>query len=151
MTTLLVLHHSPTERTRGLLSAVLVGARDEAIEGVDVRVVAALDATIDDFLSADGYLLGTTANFGYMSGALKHAFDATYDDVRGKVGGRPFSFWIHGRTDTTGARRSLEAVTTGLEWRLAAEPVELLRAVDEAQHERLTELGGTLAALLMAA
>ncbi|KNX36275.1 flavodoxin family protein [Luteipulveratus halotolerans] len=149
MARLLVLHHSPTPLTRSLLDAVLEGARDDAIDGVEVRVVAALDATVEDFLTADGYLLGTTANFGYMSGALKHAFDSTYDDVRGKVSGRPFSFWIHGRSDTTGARRSVESITTGLEWRLAAEPVEALRAVAPAEREQFVELGGTLAALLM--
>ena len=32
----------------------------------------ALAAVIPDMLDADGYLFGTTANFGYMSGALKH-------------------------------------------------------------------------------
>jgi multimeric flavodoxin WrbA len=35
----------------------------------------ALAATIPDMLDADGYLFGTTANFGYMSGALKHDLD----------------------------------------------------------------------------
>ncbi|WP_265443466.1 flavodoxin family protein [Flexivirga meconopsidis] len=145
---LLVLHHSPTPLLRELLDAVLAGARFDEIEGVDVDVVEALSATVDDFLTADGYLLGTPANFGYMSGAMKHAFDSTYDDTRGKVSRRPFSFWIHGRSDTTGARRSLESITTGLEWRLAAEPVEILRAPTDAQREALTELGGTLAALV---
>nr|WP_279671665.1 NAD(P)H-dependent oxidoreductase [Flexivirga meconopsidis] len=142
------MHHSPTPLLRELLDAVLAGARFDEIEGVDVDVVEALSATVDDFLTADGYLLGTPANFGYMSGAMKHAFDSTYDDTRGKVSRRPFSFWIHGRSDTTGARRSLESITTGLEWRLAAEPVEILRAPTDAQREALTELGGTLAALV---
>lgn len=145
---LLVLHHSPTPRLRSLLDAVLTGARHEELPPVDIRVVEALSVTIDDFLTADGYLLGTPANFGYMSGAMKHAFDSTYDDTRGKVSRRPFSFWIHGRSDTTGARRSLESITTGLEWRLAAEPVEILRVESDDERDALTELGGTLAALV---
>lgn len=131
-----------------LLEAVLTGAQHPELPPLDVRVVEALSVTIDDFLAADGYLLGTPANFGYMSGAMKHAFDSTYDDTRGKVSRRPFSFWIHGRSDTTGARRSLESITTGLEWRLAAEPVEILRVPTAAQLDALTELGGTLAALV---
>lgn len=151
MPTLLVLHHSPTPLLDDLLQSVLVGARDPDIEGVDVQVVPALEARVEHFLDADATLLGTPANFGYMSGALKHAFDSTYDDVRGRVDGRPFSFWIHGRTDTTGARRAVESITTGLSWRLAAEPVEIIgKPVADADRDRLTELGGTLAALLTA-
>ncbi|PWJ24069.1 hypothetical protein ATK17_0153 [Branchiibius hedensis] len=144
----MIVHHSPTPLLRSLTEAVVAGATDDAIDAVDVNVVAALDVSIDDFLSADGYLLGTPANFGYMSGAMKHAFDSTYDDIRGRVDKRPFSVWIHGRSDTTGARRSLLSVATGLTWRLAAEPVELIGPVDESDLARCTELGGTLAALL---
>lgn len=146
--TLLVLHHSPTPLLMSLLDAVLVGATHEDIDGIEVRVVPALEATVEDFLTADGYLLGSPANFGYMSGALKHAFDSTYDDTRGRVSRRPYSFWVHGRSDTTGARRSIESITTGLEWRPAAEPVEVQRTPEPADLDSLTELGGTVAALL---
>ena len=66
------MHHSPTAGVRSLTDAVLAGTADEAIEGVEVVVRPALEANADDVLGADGYLLGTTANFGYMSGALKH-------------------------------------------------------------------------------
>ena len=72
-------------------------------------------------LAADGYLLGTTANFGYMSGALKHFFDSTFLEVGGSLdrrlrrrpaGGRPSAVraWVHGRYDTTGAVRSVESI-----------------------------------------
>lgn len=69
--TLLVVHHTPSPLTHELLEAVLAGAHDPDIEGVEVRSVPALSATVPDVLSADGFLFGTSANFGYMSGALK--------------------------------------------------------------------------------
>lgn len=67
MAQLLVVHHWPTPTVTSLTRAVVAGAHDDAITGVEVVVRPALEAT-----TADGYLLGTPANFGYMSGALKH-------------------------------------------------------------------------------
>jgi NAD(P)H-dependent FMN reductase len=149
MTRLLVVHHSPTPNVQALTNAVLAGAGDDAIEGVEVVVRPALEATADDVLAADGYLLGTTANFGYISGALKHFFDTTYDDVREPTAKRPFSYWIHGGYDTTGAERAMEAITTGLGWTLSASPLVFTGEVTDGHLEKATELGGTLAALLM--
>jgi multimeric flavodoxin WrbA len=70
--TLLVVHHTPSPATRELLEAVLAGANDPEIDGADAVVRPTLAATVPDVLDADGYLLGTNANPGYMSGALKH-------------------------------------------------------------------------------
>jgi hypothetical protein len=39
----------------------------EDIEGVEVVIRPALTAAAADVLEADGYLLGTSANIGYMS------------------------------------------------------------------------------------
>ena len=51
-------------------------------------------------LDADGYLLGTPANLGYMSGALKHFFDQIYYPCLDATVGRPFGVWVHGNDDT---------------------------------------------------
>ncbi len=75
MPTLLIVHHTPSPSMETMLEAVLVGATDDAIEGVDVVTRPALAASVVDVLTADAYLLGTPANIGYMSGALKHFFD----------------------------------------------------------------------------
>src|SRR3954471_1680438 len=90
MSRLLVVHHSPTRSLRSLTDAVVAGAHDDAIEGVEVRVLEALafargEADHEDLLAADGYVVGTTANFGYMSGALKHVFDSTFLQVGGAL------------------------------------------------------------------
>ncbi|WP_419773319.1 hypothetical protein [Gordonia alkanivorans] len=55
-----------------MFEAVVSGATDPEIEGVEVVRRAALAVTASDFLEADGYILGTPANLGYISGALKH-------------------------------------------------------------------------------
>lgn len=161
MPRLLIVHHSPTPTVRELTDAVVAGAHDDAVEGVDVVVRAALDAGADDVLSADGYLLGTTANFGYMSGALKHFFDTIFLEAGGALGDdgsaavagagrKPFGLWVHGRYDTTGAVRSVQSIVQALSWSQAAAVLEVLGDVGEAQREAAYELGGTLAALLEA-
>lgn len=158
---LLVVHHSPTSSLRTLTDAVLAGTRDEAIEGVEVVVRPALEASAEDVLAADGYLLGTPANFGYMSGALKHFFDTVFlqaggalsDDgsaAGGPAGGRrPFGLWVHGRYDTAGAVRSVLTIAGALPWTRAADVLEVVGEVDDAHEAAAYELGATLAALLM--
>ena len=164
MARLLVVHHSPTPTVQRLTDAVVAGTRDDAIEGVEVVVRPALDAHADDVLAADGFLLGTTANFGYMSGALKHFFDTIFleaggalsDDgsaASGSAGGgkRPWGLYVHGRYDTTGAVRSVESIVGALPWRQAAPVLEVLGDPDDEQLAAAYELGGTLAALLIPA
>ena len=160
MARLLVVHHSPTRSLTSLTEAVLAGARDDELEGVEVVVRAALEATSDDVLEADGYLLGTTANFGYMSGALKHFFDTTFLAVGGALDpsgaagesagatkGRPFGLYVHGRYDTTGAVRSVLGIVGALGWKQGYDVLEVLGDVEQPHLESAYELGGTIAAL----
>jgi NAD(P)H-dependent FMN reductase len=147
--TLLVVHHTPSPGTRELLESVLQGTKDPDITGVDVVVRPALAATIPDVLDADGYLFGTTANFGYMSGALKHFFDTVYYPSLDHVAGRPYGLWVHGNNDTVGAINAVEKLATGLALEKAADVLEVIGGVDAGVRERAYELGGTLAAVLM--
>jgi hypothetical protein len=70
--TLLVVHHTPSPDCQELFEAVVAGATDPDIEGVEVVRRPALTVSPVEMLEADGYLLGTPANLGYISGALKH-------------------------------------------------------------------------------
>lgn len=53
---------------REIFEAVLAGATDPALEGVEVVRGAALEATASDVLSADGHVLGAPADIGSVSG-----------------------------------------------------------------------------------
>ena len=93
MARLLVVHHTVSPGMDTLLESVLEGAGNDQIEGVEVVVRAALSASPSEVLEADGYLLGTPANLGYMSGGLKHFFDTIYYPCLHDTGGRPFGIF----------------------------------------------------------
>ncbi|SDD68791.1 flavodoxin family protein [Nocardioides lianchengensis] len=159
MARLLVVHHSPTASVSSLTDAVVAGAQDDVIEGVEVVVRPALEATADDVLAADGCLLGTPANFGYMSGALKHFFDTVFLEIGGSLsdhgsasgsdgGHKPFGLYVHGRYDTAGAVRSVLSIVSALPWRQAANVLDVLGDVTETDVAAAYELGATLSALV---
>src|SRR5262245_57535363 len=131
-----------------MFEAVVSGATTDEIEGVDVVRRPALGATASDVLAADGFLLGTPANLGYMSGALKHFFDQIYYPCLEATVRRPYACYIHGNDDTTGARRSIETATTGLRWELARPPLEVVGAPTKEDLAAAWELGAALAARL---
>jgi len=149
MPTLLVVHHTPSPPVRAMLEAVLAGARDPQIEGVEVVVRPALVTAAVDVLSADGYLLGTPANFGYMSGALKHFFDTVYYPCLDATAGRPYALWVHGNDDVAGAVRAVRSIVSGLGWTAVAPALEVTGPVDAAVREACRELGSVAAATLL--
>jgi NAD(P)H-dependent FMN reductase len=148
MTTLLFVHHTTSPSLHAMFDAAHSGATDPQIEGVDVVVRPALGATAVDALAADGYLLGTPANLGYISGALKHFFDQVYYPCLEATIGRPFGLYVHGNNDTAGAVRAVEMITTGLQWRPAQAPVEIVGEPDAGALAACWELGAALAASL---
>ncbi|MXP22417.1 flavodoxin family protein [Gordonia sp. HNM0687] len=149
MSTLLIVHHTPSPHCQEMFEAVISGATDPAIEGVEVVRRAALSVTASDMLAADGYILGTPANLGYMSGALKHAFDTCYYQILDSTKGRPFGCYLHGNQGTEGAEKAIESITTGLGWVKAAETVVVSEKPTKDDREVCWELGGTIAAQLM--
>ena len=146
---LLVVHHTPSPYCQEMFEAVLAGATDPEIEGVEVLRRPALTLAAADVLEADGYLLGSPANLGYISGALKHAFDQIYYPCLDATRGRPFGLWLHGNEGTEGAERAVTSITTGLGWVKAADYVVVSGKPGKAELEACWNLGATIAATLM--
>lgn len=149
MPRLLIVHHTPSPNVQAMFEAVVAGATTDEIEGVEVVRRPALAATVPDALEADGYLLGTPANLGMMSGALKVFFDLAYYPCLDATRGRPFGLYVHGNNDTTGAVRGIESITTGLGWVKAAEVVSVTGEPSKQDLEACWNLGATVAAGLM--
>ena len=129
-----------------MFEAVHSGATDHQIEGVEVVTRAALAATAVDVLEADGYILGTPANLGYMSGALKHFFDQVFYPCLDSTVGRAYGLYVHGNNDTAGAIRAIESITTGLQWRRAHEVLTVLNELVQQDLDACRELGAAIAA-----
>lgn len=149
MARLLVVHHTPSPHCAEMLDAVVAGATDPEIAGVEVVRRPALTVSAVEMLEADGYLLGTPANLGYISGALKHAFDCAYYQLLDSSRGRPFGVFLHGNEGTEGAERGLAAITTGLGWLQVADAVVVSGKPGKADLQACWNLGATVAAHLM--
>jgi NAD(P)H-dependent FMN reductase len=139
-------HHTPSPAIHAMFEAVVSGATDDAITGVEVTSRPALVASALEVLGADGYILGTPANFGYMSGALKHFFDQIYYPCLDATRRRPYALYVHGNNDAAGAVRAVETLTTGLQWRPAQAPVVVLGPPSRADLDACWELGAAVAA-----
>ncbi|MEO8135046.1 MAG: NAD(P)H-dependent oxidoreductase [Betaproteobacteria bacterium] len=112
MRRLLIVYHTQTGGTQALAEAALRGASD--VDEIQTVLRWAADTTAADVLEADGLLLGTPENFGYMSGMLKDFFDRVYYQCEDKLVGRPYSVFVCAGNDGTGAMREVDRIVTGL-------------------------------------
>lgn len=122
MKRLLIVWSSQTGRTRQLVEAACAGAAGFADE-VEVHSRPALAAGVDDLLAADGLIVATPENFGYLSGAVKDFLDRTYYPVEGKVDGLPYLMLVSAGNDGSGAVRALQRIAAGYRWKAVAEPL----------------------------
>ncbi len=146
MPRLLVVHHTPSPNLQAVLEAVREGAR--MVAEVELVVRPALSAGPADLLAADGVLLGTPANIGYMSGALKHFFDTVYYPCLDATVGLPYGVYVHGGDDTSGALRAIGAITGALRWKQVAAPLSLTGPPTREHLEAARELAATVAVSL---
>lgn len=146
MALVLVVHHTTSPALQDLLEAALDGTKAEGLESVEVRVRPALSATVSDVLAADGFVLGTPANIGYMSGALKVFFDNVYYPALTAKVGAPYGVYVHGNNDTGGALRAIESIAKGMGWQPVHDPVEIVGSPTKDDRERVWELAATVAA-----
>ncbi len=133
-----------------MANAVLDGANDPAVDDVDVRALSPLEATAEDLLWCDGFILGTPENFGYMSGAMKYFLDRVFYDCVDRIDGKPYALFVRAGNDGSGAVTSLERILAGLNVRQVQAPLLSVGDFDPAVLADCETLGMTMAAGLSA-
>ena len=145
---LLIVAHNPSPNTQKLVEATLRGAQHAEIEGVEVRYQPPLQAGADDVLWADAIILGTTENFGYMSGALKDFFDRIYYPCLEQTEAMPFAAYIRAGLDGTGTKIAIGKITSGLKWKPVQEPMILHGEYRDEFEDQCEALGMLMSASL---
>ena len=148
MKTLLIVFHTAGVKNAQMAEAVERGARAE--EGVRVVVKRCAEAGPEDVLGADGLILGTPENFGYMSGMMKDFLERVFYACEGKVEGRPWALFVGTGLDGAGAVSSVERIVTGLRLKKISEPIVVVKELKPKQIAALEELGAAMAAGLAA-
>ena len=148
MKTLLIVYHTGGVKTAKMAAAVERGARAAVDEssGLNVVVKRCVEAMPQDLLAADGLILGTPENFGYMSGLMKDFLERVYYPCEGKVNGRPYALFVGAGQDGSGAVSSVERIVTGLRLEKKCEPVIGLKELTPEVLARCEELGAAFAA-----
>ncbi len=145
---LLIVYHSQSGRTRAMAEAVAHGASDAEAEDVEIRLKNAFAAGVEDLLWADGLVLGTPENFGYMSGGMKDFLDRTFYPCEGKLEGTPYAVFISAGNDGTGALASIRRIANGYAFREVQEPIIAKGELGDDSIARCTELGLAFASAL---
>ena len=140
--TLLLVAHAPSPNTQRLRDALVAGAR---INGIALRTRTPFEAVTDDVLEADGVLLFTPENLGYMSGALKDFFDRIYYPTLERKQGMPYALVVRAGNDGRGTQRAVQTIITGLRWREVADALICRGEFSDAWIAQCTELAAALA------
>jgi multimeric flavodoxin WrbA len=144
MKTLLIVYHTGGVKTAQMAQAVERGARAE--DGVRVLMKRCAEAGPEDVLGADGLILGTPENFGYMSGMMKDFLERIFYACEGKVNGRPWALFVGAGQDGTGAVTSVERIVAGLRLKKISEPIVVVKDLKPEQLTALEEMGAAMAA-----
>lgn len=142
MKPLLIVANTPSDNALVLRNAVQRGIEESAFPFV---VKPPLETTVSDVLSCSGIIIGTTENFGYMSGQIKDFFERIYYPCLESTEALPWALYVKAGLDGTGATRSVEKIVSGLKWRAVQDPLLLHGTFQEAFISDCEELGAGMA------
>ena len=146
MSNILIVSNLPSSNTIALQTSVAMGCNEMGCDDEYLRVKSPWESCAEDVLWCNGIIIGTTENFGYMSGAIKDFFERIYYPCLEQTQALPVAVYVKGGLDGQGARTSVEKILIGLKWRLI-QPVMVLKGdFTEEFRSQCKNLGMTMAA-----
>ena len=119
MSSLLIVYHSRTGGAESMARAAYEAARQEC----EVRILTAENATVEDMMSASGYIFCAPENLAAISGAMKEFFDRSYYPLLGQIEGRACAIMVCAGSDGENAVRQMTRIATGLRLRQVQDPI----------------------------
>jgi len=141
---ILFIHHSPSKNTKKL-SKLVENKLTNVTPNVNLTILNLIETNTSSFREIDGLIIGTTENFGYMSGLTKDFFDRCYDDLKDKTEGLPIIYYIRAGLDGEGCKVALNKILTGLRWRQVLPPLILKGSWQEGYMKQLEKFALTFA------
>ena len=142
---LLIVYHSEGGDTRKLAKSVVKGTNMHTLPTLNISIQDPINVQPNKVLEADALILGTSENFGYMSGAMKHFFDRIYYPCLDKKRGLPYALFVRASNDGSGAVSSIEKIVLGLAWRRISTPHIFVGDITRDDLLKCEEFGATIA------
>jgi multimeric flavodoxin WrbA len=143
MTKVLIVYHTLSGNTEKMAKAFAEGAK--SVQGTEVVVKKALDATLEDLLGCDAIALGSADYFSYIAGALKDFLDRTFYPSQGKVVGKPYAAFATGGRGGEVALEVLDRLCGSFKFKKAVEGVAVAGAPPAEVLAKCAEAGKELA------
>ena len=143
MPKVLIVYHTLSGNTEKMAKAYAEGAK--SVQGTEVVINKAFDATLEDLLGCDAIALGSADYFSYIAGALKDFFDRTYYPSQGKVTGKPYAAFATGGRGGETALEVLDRICGSFKFYKAVEGVAVSRAPSPEDLAKCNEAGKKLA------
>ena len=143
---LLIVVNTPSPNTQALAEAAARGASHSDINGIEIKLLTPFEATADDVINCDAILLGTTENFGYMSGAMKDFFDRIFYPCLEHTEALPYAIYIRAGLDGIGTEIAMQKIISGLKWKQVQDLLLCHGDYKDEFVEQVEELGMSMAA-----
>ncbi|QFU77857.1 flavodoxin [Halioglobus maricola] len=139
-----VVYHSQSGSCARLARAAAAAAAE--VEGVEVTVLRACDASTSAVVDTSGLLLVAAENSGSMSGESKAFLDRLFYPAIGRALVIPYALLVSAGNDGRGAVRQAQRILSGVPFTAACEPVIARGDVTDEHLTQARELGQGFAA-----